>query len=68
MLLVGGSSRMPAAVDMLRQLSGKEPDASGIARRGSVPRAALQAGLLLAKGDGLSKSWLPFGCDRTTRN
>jgi molecular chaperone DnaK len=51
-LLVGGSSRMPAVVDMLRQLSGKEPDASVSPDEAVCHGAALQAGLVLAKSDG----------------
>lgn len=51
-LLVGGSSRMPMVVDMLRQLSGKEPDASVSPDEAVAHGAALQAGLILAKSAG----------------
>jgi molecular chaperone DnaK len=51
-LLVGGSSRMPMVVDMLRQLSSKEPDSSVSADEAVAHGAALQAGLLLAKHGG----------------
>jgi molecular chaperone DnaK len=51
-LLVGGSSRMPMVVDMLRQVSGKEPDASVSADEAVAHGAALQAGLVLAKHAG----------------
>lgn len=46
-LLVGGSSRMPAVVDMLRELSGKEPDQSVSPDEAVAHGAALHAGLLL---------------------
>jgi molecular chaperone DnaK len=51
-LLVGGSSRMPAVVDMLRQLSGKEPDASVSPDEAVAQGAALHAGLIVAKSQG----------------
>jgi molecular chaperone DnaK len=51
-LLVGGSSRMPMVVDMLRQLSGKEPDASVSPDEAVAHGAALHAGILLAKAQG----------------
>ncbi|HEV3340886.1 MAG TPA: Hsp70 family protein [Pirellulales bacterium] len=51
-LLVGGSSRMPMVVDMLRQLSGKEPDTSVSPDEAVAQGAALHAGLLLAKSQG----------------
>jgi len=51
-LLVGGSTRMPMVCNMLKQLSGKEPDASVAADEAVAHGAALHAGLLLAKGRG----------------
>jgi len=51
-LLVGGSTRMPMVRDMLRELSGKEPDASVAADEAVAHGAALHAGLLLAKSQG----------------
>jgi molecular chaperone DnaK len=51
-LLVGGSSRMPMVRDMLRQLSGKEPDVSASPDEAVAHGAALHAGLLLAKSQG----------------
>lgn len=51
-LLVGGSSRMPMVVEMLRQTSGKEPDVSVSADEAVAHGAALHAGLILAKNAG----------------
>lgn len=51
-LLVGGSTRMPAVVDMLRQLSGKEPDRSVSPDEAVAHGAALHAGLKLAESQG----------------
>ena len=51
-LLVGGSTRMPMVRNMLRELSGKEPDASVAADEAVAHGAALHAGLLLAKSQG----------------
>jgi len=52
-LLVGGSTRMPMVHAMLRELSGKEPDASVAADEAVAHGAALRAGLLLAdQGNG----------------
>jgi molecular chaperone DnaK len=51
-LLVGGSSRMPAVVEMLRQLTGKEPDRSISPDEAVAQGAALQAGLLLSRAAG----------------
>lgn len=56
-LLVGGSSRMPAVVDMLRQLSGKEPDCSVSPDEAVAHGAALHAGLLLEHYEGKSPSF-----------
>ena len=52
-LLVGGSTRMPMVRDMLRQLSGKEPDDSVAADEAVAHGAALQASLILAQQQGL---------------
>ncbi|MBM4004775.1 MAG: Hsp70 family protein [Planctomycetes bacterium] len=51
-LLVGGSTRMPAVVEMLRSLSGKEPDTSVSPDEAVAHGAALHAGLLLARSNG----------------
>jgi molecular chaperone DnaK len=56
-LLVGGSSRMPAVVEMLRQLSGKEPDCSVSPDEAVAHGAALHAGLLLAYHEGKSPNF-----------
>ena len=47
-LLVGGSSRMPMVEEMLRRLSGKEPDRSQSADEAVAHGAALYAGMLMA--------------------
>ncbi len=52
-LLVGGSTRMPMVRAMLRELAGKEPDASLSADEAVAHGAALQAGLLLAEKRGI---------------
>ena len=52
-LLVGGSTRMPMVREMLRQLSGKEPDDSVAADEAVAHGAALQASLILAGQAGL---------------
>jgi len=51
-LLVGGSTRMPAVQRMLRQLSGLEPDRSVSPDEAVAHGAALHAGLLLDKHEG----------------
>ncbi len=51
-LLVGGSTRMPMVRRMLRELSGKEPDASVAADEAVAQGAALRAGQILAKSRG----------------
>lgn len=51
-LLAGGSTRMPMVGNMLRRLSGKQPDASVAADEAVAHGAALHAGLLLAKSQG----------------
>ncbi|HUE74530.1 MAG TPA: Hsp70 family protein [Pirellulaceae bacterium] len=56
-LLVGGSSRMPAVVEMLKKLSGKPPDASVSPDEAVAHGAALHAGLLLAKNAGKSPTF-----------
>jgi molecular chaperone DnaK len=56
-LLVGGSSRMPAVVEMLRELSGKEPDCSVSPDEAVAHGAALHAGLILANHAGKSPSF-----------
>jgi molecular chaperone DnaK len=56
-LMVGGSTRMPAVTDMLRQLSGKEPNCSVSPDEAIAHGAALRAGLLLDRYDGKSPSF-----------
>jgi molecular chaperone DnaK len=56
-LLVGGSSRMPAVVNMLRKLSGQEPDASVSPDEAVAHGAALHAGILLARRHGQTPSF-----------
>lgn len=56
-LLVGGSSRMPAVVEMLRQLSGKEPDCSVSPDEAVAHGAALHAGLMLSRHEGRPPSF-----------
>jgi molecular chaperone DnaK len=51
-LLVGGSSRMPAVSEMLKELSGKEPDRSISPDEAVAHGAALHAGLLLDRHQG----------------
>jgi molecular chaperone DnaK len=51
-LLVGGSTRMPMVHAMVRELSGKTPDASVAADEAVAQGAALRAGLLLAEQQG----------------
>jgi molecular chaperone DnaK len=48
-LLVGGSSRMPMVREMLRQLSGKDPDDSVAADEAVAHGAALHASLILTQ-------------------
>jgi len=48
-LLVGGSTRMPAVARMLEELTGKPPDASLSADEAVAHGAALYAGLILAR-------------------
>src|SRR6266850_340064 len=56
-LLVGGSSRMPSVVEMLRQLSGKEPDCSVSPDESVAHGASLHAGLILEFHQGKSPSF-----------
>jgi molecular chaperone DnaK len=51
-LLVGGSTRMPMVRDMLRKLSGKEPDTSVAADEAVAHGAALHAGWIIARNQG----------------
>jgi molecular chaperone DnaK len=51
-LLVGGSSRMPMVVDMLRAVTGKEPDRSQSPDEAVAHGAALYAAMLMHKGGG----------------
>ena len=56
-LLVGGSTRMPMVREMLRTLSGKEPDTSVAADEAVAQGAALRAGFLLAQSQGRQSSF-----------
>ncbi len=51
-LLVGGSTRMPMVARMLRELSGKEPDASVSVDEAVAHGAALHAAILLSQDRG----------------
>jgi molecular chaperone DnaK len=51
-VLVGGSTRMPMVVQMLQELSGKEPNRSVSADEAVAHGAALHAGILLAREAG----------------
>jgi molecular chaperone DnaK len=51
-LLVGGSTRMPAVPAMLKALSGRDPDASVSPDEAVAHGAALHAGILLDKYEG----------------
>jgi molecular chaperone DnaK len=51
-LLVGGSTRMPAVPAMLKGLSGREPDASVSPDEAVAHGAALHAGILIDKYEG----------------
>jgi molecular chaperone DnaK len=51
-LLVGGSTRMPMVARMLRDLAGKEPDASVAVDEAVAHGAALHAAILLAEDRG----------------
>jgi molecular chaperone DnaK len=51
-LLVGGSTRMPAVAEMLKQLSGREPDRSISADEAVAHGAALHADLILKRNQG----------------
>lgn len=53
-LMVGGSTRMPAVEAMLKNLSGMQPDASVSPDEAVSHGAALHAGILLAKHQGKS--------------
>ena len=52
-LLVGGSSRMPAVHEMLHEMSGKNPDRSVSPDEAVAHGAALHAGLLIQHSQGL---------------
>ena len=56
-LMVGGSTRMPAVFDMLKNLSGKEPDCSVSPDEAVAHGAALHAGILIDRYDGKSPSF-----------
>ncbi len=50
-LLVGGSSRMPAVAEMLRQLTGQEPDRSLSPDQAVAHGAAIHAAMLMKSGN-----------------
>ncbi len=54
-LLVGGSSRIPMVVEMLRRLTGKEPDQSLSPDEAVAHGAALYAGMLMQEQSGKTK-------------
>lgn len=56
-LMVGGSTRMPVVGKLLRELSGKEPDASVAADEAVAHGAALRAGMLILNDDGQRPSF-----------
>jgi molecular chaperone DnaK len=56
-LLVGGSTRMPMVHDMLRRISGKEPDVSVAADEAVAYGAALHASRILDRQAGLPPSF-----------
>jgi molecular chaperone DnaK len=56
-LMVGGSSRMPAVSEMLKNLSGKEPDCSVSPDEAVAHGAALHAGIILDRFAGKSQSF-----------
>jgi molecular chaperone DnaK len=56
-LLVGGSTRMPAVGEMLKQLSGQEPDRSVSPDEAVAHGAALHAGILIDRYDGKSPTF-----------
>jgi molecular chaperone DnaK len=55
-LLVGGSSRMPMVSDMLRRVTGKDPDRSASPDEAVAHGAALYAAMLMNRGDAASLS------------
>ncbi|QDU96124.1 Chaperone protein DnaK [Lignipirellula cremea] len=57
-LLVGGSTRMPAVVEALRKMSGKEPDCSISPDEAVAHGAALYAGLILSEQSGRKPQFL----------
>jgi len=57
-LLVGGSTRMPMIRNMIREISGKEPDASVPCDEAVAQGAAIRAAILQA-GDRVNRSALP---------
>jgi molecular chaperone DnaK len=56
-LLVGGSTRMPMVKAMIKQISGKEADASVAADEAVAQGAAIHAGHMLAKAQGQPQSY-----------
>jgi molecular chaperone DnaK len=56
-LLVGGSTRMPAVYQMLKELSGRDPDQSVSPDEAVAHGAALRAGLLLSRFGGKSPNF-----------
>lgn len=56
-LLVGGSTRMPAVVELIRRLSGQEPDRSVSPDEAVAHGAALHASYLLSQHHGVPPSY-----------
>lgn len=56
-LMVGGSTRLPGVRDMLKELSGMEPDCSVSPDEAVAHGAALHAGLLIDEFDGKSPAF-----------
>jgi molecular chaperone DnaK len=52
-LLVGGSTRMPAVVNLVRELTGKEPDISVSPDEAVAQGAAIHAGVMLDRLEGI---------------
>jgi molecular chaperone DnaK len=56
-LLTGGSTRMPMVRNMIKLVTGKDPDTSVAADEAVAHGAALRAGLILAKSQGKAPSF-----------
>ena len=60
-LLVGGATRMPMVVEMLRRVTGKEPDRSVSPDEVVAHGAALYAEMLMGGGSGSSQTAVQAG-------